>query len=253
MNETCRTCERFNSQDSLIDFDKTFQSPRSTEKCTDDKKWEIDVTSLLQLDIGKDKNGLERRGNLSCSSVKKKRLKTETFVNDDTFYTKQINMHGPLSIDQWLLDQESHVFNKHLWMHGWKWWYFCANALRLHNSTAKFTGNWIKIAKNCCLCQMSPRESGSYKSYQHSYSWPLILQGKNIHNICTRLSHQIQSVMLDLTYQKIHLQTRQFQIDYGANVVLFDTKKGYVGNVLHPLSWDVSDLGQTVLPNFAAG
>ena len=52
---------------------------------------------------------------------------------------------------------------------------------------------------------------------------------------------------------KINPQIGNFRVAQGASIALFDTVSAYVGNVLPPVSWDVDDLGRTILPACGPG
>ena len=207
------TVPSFVSRDTLLDTTKTIQPPQKIEKCFDDKKFEINVTTLLKL--------------------------------------------GPRKVEDWLLLSRDHVLETSQWMHGWEWWDFCADAPKNIQHDSAFEEAWQHIrteaSQKCCMCNAVPKHANTLKSYKQEYSWPLVLQDSTIHDVYTRLSHSLQSDQLSSIYYKINPQIKNFRIDSGASVMLFDTENAYSGNVLPPLAWDIDNTGRTVLPSCGPG
>jgi len=244
------TVPSFSAVKTLVDSAKTTQPPREISKCFDDEKWEIDVTNLLKLDIGNSNTNSPKVGFVSCKKRSIRMGQSNDIVNN-------IDMRGPRKVDDWLSIPRDHVLDTTQWMYGWEWWDFCADAPKNAGYNPEFEIAWQTIrqeaSQKCCLCNAMPKNHATSSIYKHAYSWPLILQDSVIHDIYTRLSYPLHSPELDSTKYKINPQIRNFRIDRGANMMLFDTKTAYGGNFMPPLAWDIDDMGRTVLPSCGPG
>ena len=243
------TVPSFSGQRTLIDSTKTTQVPREIGKCFDDEMWEVDVTSLLKLDID-NSNTNQKVGVVSCKNRSIRMREGKKLLND-------IDVRGPRKVDDWLSIPRDHVLDTSQWMHGWEWWDFCADAPKNAGYNPDFEFAWktirLEASQKCCLCNSDPKMPTTSSLYKHEYSWPLILQDKAIHDIYTRLSYPLHSLELDSIDYKINPQITNFRTDHGANMMFFNTQTAYGGNFMPPLAWDIDDMGRTVLPSCGPG
>jgi len=244
------TVPSFSAKHTLVDATKTKQSPREINKCFDDETWEINVTKILKLSIGNSNTNAPKVGVVSCTKRSIRMRESKDLVNN-------LDMRGPRRVDDWLSIPRDHVLDTAQWMYGWEWWDFCADAPKNARYNPEFDIAWQTIrqeaSQKCCLCNPEPKKPKTSSLYKHAYSWPLILQDNVIHDLYTRLSYPLHSEGLDSINYKINPQIRNFRIDYGANMMLFDTETAYGGNLMPLLAWDIDDMGRTVLPSCGPG
>ena len=249
----------FVKTESVLDRSKSIESPRAIETCLDDKEWEIDVTTLLNLDIGVTTDGLKKVGYVGCGhrSIYAKDEHGKITKQHAENKKENVKMRGPLEHREWLSVSPEHVLDAEKWMYGWDWWDLCATPPVIPGYHPDFSTQLSKIlgqaSDKCCLCNKVPKISGTSKIYKHAYSWPIVLHNDAIYNVYTRLTYPVNSNLLSDIVFKMNLQLRNFRLEHGAAISLFDVTQAYNGNTLPPLSWTLDDVGRTVVASCGKG
>jgi len=251
-----RAIPLFVSVVQILSLKTPIQKAASPQTCLDDKQWEMDVTTPLQIDLGLE-SGKKRVGFISCQGRHIKLIATNgtfpqlLFMNGSN---TTMAVRGPMNASNWLMLTRSEVLERSsARTKGWSWWDFCAAPPRLvENYTAAFMTGWNNIrtmaATRCCLCNDMPMRSGTKTLYKHSYTWPIRIDNETIFDAFTNISYELQSTAAAINSDifKINPQLRNFRVAYGANVSLFRTDDS---EVLPPEAWDIDDMGRTLFPN----
>jgi len=247
----------FSATPSVVDRTKPIVQPRALDVCHDSTKWELDVSTLLNLQLGSTSNGHKRVAVVGClRRTLRLQKKDGSFVNQDD-RVQNINMRGPMEVDEWREISRAHVVESDNWMHGWQWWDFCADPPVTPGYNPKFLQEWNKVraqaSSQCCVCKKVPKIAGTNRNYKHAYSWPIVLENAAFSDIFVRLNYPMHSRLFEQNSYKVNPQIRNFRVSYGASAAQFDTENAYRGNVLPPKTWDIDYRGRTVAASCGAG
>jgi len=239
----------------LLSNTQQIQKATSPQICIDDKSWEMDVTTPLQINLGVE-SGKKRIGFIGCQGRHMKLLATNGEFSKLPFThisNTSMPVRGPMNDSDWQMLTRSDVLERSSALtKGWSWWDFCAPPPRLvAEYTTQFMTEWNKIrtlaATPCCLCRDMPKRSGSMQLYQHKYTWPVVINNETIVDAFTKVSYDMHSAAAAINSDifKINPQLRNFRVEHGSNVALFLTENSVV---LPPAPWDIDELGRTLFP-----